>query len=79
LFPHPELADAEVRDFRGRLDSGELSVGRLAEMHLERIAAIDRAGPSLRSVIELNPEWEEIADQLEADLREGADRFMVCP
>jgi amidase len=74
LFPHPELADAEVRDFRGRLDSGELSVGRLAEMHLERIAAIDQAGPSLRSVIELNPEWEEIAAQLEIELRDGRAR-----
>ena len=44
---------------------------QLAEMHLERIEAIDQVGPSLRSVIEINPDWEEIADRLD---RQRADR-----
>ena len=70
-LPHPELADATVAELRARLDSGELSVRRLAEMHLERIAAIDGAGPTLRAVIEVNPEWEEIADRLDAERRAG--------
>jgi amidase len=78
MFPevaaHPDLAEASVADLRGRLDSGELSVRRLAELHLERIAAIDGAGPTLRSVIELNPEWEAIADRLDAERREGRAR-----
>jgi amidase len=75
MFPevvvHPELAEASIADLHGRLDSGELSVRRLAEMHLERIAALDSAGPNLRSVIELNPDWEEIADRLDAERRDG--------
>ena len=50
---------------------------RLAEMHLERIAAVDQVGPSLRSVIELNPDWEEIADRLDGELREGRVRTYV--
>jgi len=49
-------------------------VRRLAEMHLERMAAIDQVGPSLRSVIELNPDWEEIADRLDDERREGRVR-----
>ena len=69
--PHPDLADASVAELRARLDAGELSVRRLAEMHLERIAAIDRGGPTLRAVIEVNPDWEEIADRLDAERREG--------
>ena len=60
-----------MADLSRRLDSGELSVRRLAEMHLERIAAIDQVGPSLRSVIEINPDWEEIADRLDRERREG--------
>lgn len=44
---------------------------RLAEMHLERIAAADQVGPSLRSIIELNPEWEEIAARLDNERRAG--------
>ncbi len=47
---------------------------RLAEMHLERIDAIDRVGPSLRSVIEINPDWEEIADRLDGERRDGRER-----
>src|SRR5260221_4246877 len=74
MYPHPELADASVAELGGRLESRELTVRRLAEMHLERIAAIDRAGPTLRSVIELNPEWEAIADRLDEERREGRAR-----
>src|SRR5690242_4535328 len=73
-YPHPELATASVDSLRGRLDSGELSVPRLAAMQLERIAAIDRDGPALRAVIETNPDWEQIAERLEAELREGRRR-----
>jgi amidase len=74
LAPHPDLADASIADLGRRLDSGELSVRRLAEMHLERIEAIDQVGPSLRSVIEINPDWEEIADRLDRQRAEGGVR-----
>jgi amidase len=43
-------------------------------MHLERIGAIDQVGASLRSVIEINPDWEEIADRLDRERREGTVR-----
>jgi amidase len=74
VVPHPDLAEASLADLRGRLDSGELSVRRLAELHLERIAAVDQAGATLRSVIELNPDWEEIAERLDRERRDGAAR-----
>ena len=70
-FPHPELANSSIAVLSARLASGELSVRRLAEMHLERIRAIDGAGPELRAVIEINPEWEAIADRLDAERRGG--------
>jgi amidase len=71
---HPELADTSITDLRLRLDTGELTVRRLAEMHLERIAAVDQAGLNLRSVIELNPDWEEIAEGLDEERRGGRVR-----
>jgi amidase len=74
VIPHPELADASLEDLGRLLDSGELSVRRLAEMHLERISAVDQVGPSLRSVIQLNPDWEEIADRLDEERRLGGAR-----
>jgi amidase len=74
VVPHPDLDDASLADLRDRLDSGELSIRRLAEMHLERILAVDQAGPTLRSVIELNPDWEDIAKRLDAERRDGRVR-----
>lgn len=63
--------EAGVSELRARLDSRELSVGRLAEMHLERVTELDDEGPALRAVIQLNPEWEAIAERLDAERREG--------
>src|ERR1700716_1478829 len=74
MAPQPELADTSIAELSQRLDSGELTVRQLAEMHLERIAAVDQVGPSLRSVIEINPDWEEIADRLDRERREGHAR-----
>jgi len=74
VVPHPDLADVSLAELSSRLESGELSARRLAELHLERIAAIDSAGPTLRSVIELNPDWEEIAGRLDAERRGGRIR-----
>jgi amidase len=69
--PHPELVDSSIAELGARLDSGELTVTRLAEMHLERVMDLDQEGPDLRAVIQLNPEWEDIADRLDRERRAG--------
>lgn len=64
----PELTAAEA----GRqLADGRLTAVALAQHYLTRIAAVDRAGPQLRSVIELNPEAEAIAAGLDAERAAG--------
>ena len=73
-YPHPELAEATIQGLRARLDSGEVTAVRLAAMHLERIQAIDRSGPALRSVIELNPDALDIAERLDRERRDGLVR-----
>ena len=42
--------------------AGRYTSRRLVELYTERINAIDRNGPALRSVIELNPDALSIAD-----------------
>ncbi|RFU48265.1 amidase [Paraburkholderia sp. DHOC27] len=42
--------------------------------YLQRIAAIDRAGPQLRSIIELNPDALQIAHALDAERAAGTSR-----
>src|SRR5438552_18631538 len=65
----PNLEELTIAAFQAGLAAGELSVRSVAEAYLARIEAIDRAGPALNAVIELNPEALTIADVLDAELR----------
>src|SRR5215208_4252591 len=67
--PYPELDGASIADLGSRLRNGDLSIQTLVEQHLERIEALDRQGPRLRSVIEINPDAMDIASALDHELR----------
>ena len=54
--------------------SGKFTSRGLAERYLARIAEIDKAGPALNSVIELNPEVLAIADELDAERKSKGPR-----
>jgi amidase len=69
-----EFQEATIADLRVTLRHGELTVRQLTEACLARIDAIDRSGPALRSVIEINPDALAIADELDAELRGGRIR-----
>jgi amidase len=73
-FPHEHLAESTMQELRRQLESREISTMRLTEMHLERIEAIDRAGPRLRSIIELNPDAYDMAETLGLERSEGRVR-----
>ena len=51
-----------------------LTSEHLTELYLARIEAIDRTGPALRSVIELNPDALVIARTLDAEFRTKGPR-----
>jgi amidase len=72
--PAFDLDETTVADLRRKLDSGELTARRLTEAYLDRIAALDRQGPELRSVIETNPEALPIADALDAERKARGPR-----
>jgi amidase len=56
------------------MTAGELTARGIAEKYLARIAAIDRRGPTLRSVIEVNPDALAIADALDRERKEKGPR-----
>ena len=66
-----ELEEATLDQLSARMASGELTARALAEAYLERIEAIDRNGPALRSVLEVNPDAREIADALDRERTQG--------
>ena len=63
-----------MEQLRSKFESDERSAQRLVEMHLERIQAVDRSGPNLRAIIELNPDAQKIAEELDEERRQGRVR-----
>ena len=62
-----DLDELTIAELQQRMTSGRDTARSLAEKYLARIEEIDRHGPSLRSVIELNPDALAAADQLDAE------------
>ncbi len=73
-FPHPDLEEATIAELAARLGRGELTSRALVARYAERIEAIDRAGPALRSVLERNPDADAIAAQLDDERRSKGPR-----
>jgi amidase len=68
------LPEWTISDLQERMESGELTARRLAELYTERIDEVDKNGPYINSVIELNPDALEIADSLDAERKAGKIR-----
>jgi amidase len=61
------LNEATIDLLQKKMESGELTSRSISEMYLKRIEAIDKNGPKLNSVIELNPDALAIADRMDAE------------
>jgi amidase len=71
------LPEYSVSTLAKMFRTGELTPRAVAELYLERIREIDKGGPSLNSVIELNPDALAEADRAGTELKEGKDRGLL--
>ncbi|HVZ48352.1 MAG TPA: amidase [Gemmatimonadaceae bacterium] len=71
--PDP-LFERSVADLGADLRSGALTSRRLVQRYVTRIAAMDKSGPAVNAVIELNPDALAIADRMDAELKAGRPR-----
>src|SRR5712692_6608405 len=63
-LPAPfELDEATIATLQEAMRTGKYTSRQLCEMYLTRIDAIDRRGPTIRAVIETNPDALAIAAQ----------------
>ncbi|MBB4592696.1 amidase [Xanthomonas arboricola] len=69
-----DLIDADVAGLQARMRDGGTTSLALTRGYLQRIASIDRAGPQLNAVIELNPQAEADARTLDTERRAGRVR-----
>src|SRR4051812_13546527 len=58
-----ELDEVTLEALRRGLDSGTFTARRLAELYPSRIETIDKAGPRVTSVTEINPAAVTISDE----------------
>lgn len=69
-----ELDEKTIDDLKAMMEAGTHSSRQLCELYLKRITEIDKNGPRLNSVIELNPDALAIADGLDKERSEGKVR-----
>ena len=72
--PAQELEEATIADLQQRMQSGQETARSLVEKYIARIEAIDRSGPALHSVLEINPDALAIADRLDAERKSRGSR-----
>ena len=65
---------ATIAELQAALREGRLTSLRLTERFLERVEAIDRSGPRLNAVLEVNPDVREIADALDRERASSGSR-----
>ncbi len=68
------LAEATIDQVQEQMRAGKLTSVALTTAYLQRIAEVDKAGPKLNAVIEINPEALDIARQLDAERAAGRVR-----
>lgn len=69
-----ELAETSVADLSDGMRRGRWTARSICELYLRRIDSIDRRGPALNAVIEINPDALRIADRLDAERAAGKIR-----
>jgi amidase len=66
-----ELEETTVADLAAAMASGQRTSRSITQLYLDRIAELDRQGPTLRHVIEVNPDALSIADALDRERKAG--------
>ncbi len=69
-----EFEETSVAELGQRMDAGTLTSKSLVAAYLKRIDAVDRHGPALRAVIELNPDAQQIAADLDRERQRQGSR-----
>ena len=69
-----ELEEITIGELQDGMKSGRFTARSLVEKYSARIAEIDKQGPSINAVIEMNPEAEAIAEALDRERKAKGPR-----
>ncbi len=69
-----ELDEITVDELMAGIKSGKYTIKAIIEKYISRIKSIDKDGPAINSIIELNPDALKIAEELDKELKEKGSR-----
>ena len=72
--PAFELDEITISDLQDGMKSGKYTSRSITEKYLARIDAIDKQGPALNAIIELNPDAPSIADAMDKERKDKGPR-----
>jgi amidase len=69
-----DVVEASIADLQAAMTKGRITSRQLTALYLARIKAVDKAGPRINSVIEVNPDALAIAAALDKERKEKGAR-----
>ncbi|MEO6837130.1 MAG: amidase [Ginsengibacter sp.] len=66
-----DLQEITISELQEKMKNGTLSSKLITQWYLKRIEQIDKSGPSLNSIIEINPDAIAIAEAMDAERKNG--------
>ncbi len=69
-----ELDEITIADLQAGMSSGKYSAHSITKKYLDRIDDIDKRGPAINSIIELNPDAAAIASEMDRERKAGRVR-----
>jgi amidase len=72
--PSFELEEVTIDELQAGMKSGKYAARSITEKYLARIEVVDKSGPAINSIIELNPDALAIAESLDRERKEKGAR-----
>lgn len=72
-----ELNEATITILQQKMQNKEYTSRAITELYLKRIDAIDKAGPKLNAVIQVNPDALNMADAMDRERKNGKVRGLL--
>lgn len=72
-----ELMEADIMGIQNAMAAGKLTSVQLVQMYLDRIAAYDKQGPTIKSLITINPNAAAIAASLDQERKDKGPRGLL--
>jgi len=69
-----DFSESSVAELHDQMQRGEISSAELVDWYIDRIEAVDQAGPGLNAIIEINPDARRIAAALDDEWRSSGPR-----